>query len=175
MSQPLSLLTPTIYLACEHCHGTLKDKRKIYAWTHTCPVKWCILTHLHSHQEVLTSQDIEGLQVQASQMCIIQILTFNVYFWLLSLFFFSTCVCVWQFLLAWCADPSSTPTVNPVRPGVILTLTFGRWTRDAFFLLLPSHTFSCLVLSFLPPSPIPPFGKAWPSITVTLWGHLPPC
>lgn len=65
------------------------------------------------------------------------------------------CVCVlvhlhWQFLLAWCADPSSTPTVNPVRPGVILTLTFGRWTRDVFF--SPSsrltHSHPLLSLSF---------------------------
>lgn len=37
-----------------------------------------------------------------------------------------------------------------------------------------SHRSFSLSLS-PPPSPIPPFGKAWPSITVTLWGHLPPC
>lgn len=178
-------LNSTVYLACECCHGCLRH-------THTLKSLKCMhaCTHTHSHTHttlwngifsticILTKKF--GLWAQVPHMCVSNtnsLLRSSISPSLSECVW--SCVCAhlrWQFPLACGADPSSTPTVNPVRPGVILTLTFGRWTRDVFFLLLllPSHTFSSLVLSF-PPSPIPPIGKAWPSITVTLWGHLPPC
>lgn len=136
--------THTYKNICMHTHTAL--------WNGTFSTI-CILTKRFWPPRIVTD---EVSQVQVPHMCVSN--TYSHFLRSSVSVFVSKCVCTcvrlhWQFLLACCADPSSTPTVNPVRPGVILTLTFGRWTRDVFLLLLlPSHTFSSLVLSFPPQS-----------------------
>lgn len=61
-------LNSTVYPACEHCRGYHRDTHtKIYAHTHThSPMKWYIFNNLHSHQEVLTSQNTNRWRLAGS-------------------------------------------------------------------------------------------------------------
>lgn len=162
-------LNSTIYLRDTHMHSLM------YAYTHT--TLWmllltiCIITERFWPLRILTD---EGLQVQVPRICM------------------SNTNCDIKYpasasaslLVSVCASPLTVPvsllcrsfqhTHSESSQARCYFNTHFQKMNEGHFPPPPiSHIF--MPCSLFPPNPIPPFGKAWPSITVTLWGHLPPC